>query len=111
MCILFVYTLLKVVSYYDLSVFSMSMMGFPKKNWIGCELYPSIFWIFLTLRSPLIHSPDVAGPHNHCHCLLSEGCSKGYCNFHYVGSVTELPLLLRFLVQTILLVPPLLLPL
>ena len=31
MCILFVYTLLKVVSYYDLSVFSMSMMGFQKK--------------------------------------------------------------------------------
>ena len=31
MCILFAYTLLKVVSYYDLSVLSMSVMGFQKK--------------------------------------------------------------------------------
>ena len=31
MFILFVYTLLKVVSYYDLSVLSMSVMGFKKK--------------------------------------------------------------------------------
>ena len=50
MCILFVYTLLKVVSYYDLSVLSMSVMGFPKKlGWgVGgwCELYPSLFWSF-----------------------------------------------------------------
>ena len=28
MCILFVYTLLKVVSYYDLIVLSVSVMGF-----------------------------------------------------------------------------------
>ena len=41
MCILFVglYTLLKVVSYYDLSVLSMSVMGFQKKilggGWVG----------------------------------------------------------------------------
>ena len=53
MCILFVYTLLKVVSYYDLSVLSMSVMGFHKKVWIGgFELYPVLFWIFLTLQSP-----------------------------------------------------------
>ena len=31
MLILFVYTLLKVVSYYDLCVLSMSVMGFQKK--------------------------------------------------------------------------------
>ena len=31
MCILSVYTLLKVVDYYDLSVLSMSVMGFQKK--------------------------------------------------------------------------------
>ena len=31
MCILFVYALLKVVSYYDFSVLSMSVMGFQKK--------------------------------------------------------------------------------
>ena len=39
MCILYVYTLLKVVSYYDLSVLSMSVMGFQKKVWMwgwGC---------------------------------------------------------------------------
>ena len=32
MCILFAYTLLKVVSYYDVSVVSMPMMGFRKKK-------------------------------------------------------------------------------
>ena len=55
-----IYTLLKVVSYYDLSVLSMSVMGFQKKEvWMGVggwgELYPSLFWIFgicLTLQSP-----------------------------------------------------------
>ena len=31
MCNLFVHTLLKVVSYYDLSVLSMSVTGFQKK--------------------------------------------------------------------------------
>ena len=58
-CILSVYTLLKVVSYYDLSVLSMSVMGFQKKFawWVGWwgELYPSLFWIFgifLTVQSP-----------------------------------------------------------
>ena len=44
------YTLLKVVGYYDLSVLSMSVMGFQKTNvWMGVggwgELYP-FFWIF-----------------------------------------------------------------
>ena len=29
------FTLLKVVSHYDLSVLSMSVMGFQKANWIG----------------------------------------------------------------------------
>ena len=37
MCLLSVYTLLKVVGYYDLSVLSMSVMGFQKKKfwWVG----------------------------------------------------------------------------
>ena len=39
MCILPVYTLIKVVSYYDLSVLSMPVMGFQKKfgrgGWVG----------------------------------------------------------------------------
>ena len=35
MCILFVYMLLKVVSHYDLTVLSMSVMGFQKKfGWV-----------------------------------------------------------------------------
>ena len=35
MGILYAYTLLKVVSYYDLSVLSMSVMGFHKKfGWL-----------------------------------------------------------------------------
>ena len=40
--------LLKVVGYYDLSVLSMSVMGFQKKKfgWRVCELYPNCFWIF-----------------------------------------------------------------
>ena len=51
MCILSVYTLLKVVGYYDLSVLSMSVMGFQKKVWMGGgggwgDLHPSLFWIF-----------------------------------------------------------------
>ena len=41
-CILFVYTLLKVINYYDLSVLSMSVMGFKKKIVGGWgELHPS----------------------------------------------------------------------
>ena len=45
MCILSVYTWLSVVGYYDLSVMSMSVIGFQKKL-DGCELYPIFFWIF-----------------------------------------------------------------
>ena len=59
MCILSVYTLLKVVGYYDLSVLSMSVMGCKKKVWGGWgEIYPILFWIsgiLLTLQSPLAH--------------------------------------------------------
>ena len=55
---------LKVVSYYDLSFLSMSVMGFQKKRldgdgWVGewwGDLYAVLFWIFgiiLTLPSPL----------------------------------------------------------
>ena len=35
MCILSDYTLLNVVGYYDLSVLSMSVMGFQKKKKFG----------------------------------------------------------------------------
>ena len=51
-------TLLKVVGYYDLSVLSMSVMGFQKKvwmGWVGGVSSPSFFYFlnfFLTLQSP-----------------------------------------------------------
>ena len=49
-----------IVGYYDLSVLSMSVMGFQKKfgwGWVGGwgELYPVLFWIFgkqLTCKAP-----------------------------------------------------------
>ena len=46
-CVFCRYTikLIKVVGYYDLSVLSMSVMGFQKKSLDGFEFYP-IFWIF-----------------------------------------------------------------
>ena len=49
-----IYTLLKVGWYYDLSVLSMSVMGFQKQIRVGLgdELYPvlfCVFGIFLTL--------------------------------------------------------------
>ena len=34
-CVFYLYTLLKVVGNYDLSVLSMSEMGFQKKVWMG----------------------------------------------------------------------------
>ena len=48
MCILFVYTLLKVVSYYDLSVQSMPVMGFQniKKVWMGVSSIQVYFGFF-----------------------------------------------------------------
>ena len=47
MCILSVYTLLKVVGYYDLSVLSISVMGFQRKSLDWCELYSIFFFGFL----------------------------------------------------------------
>ena len=48
-CVFGLYTLLKVVSYYDLSVLSMSVTVFQKKVWTGVgelvELYPVLFYI------------------------------------------------------------------
>ena len=61
MCILSVYSLLKVVGYYDLCVLSMSVVGFQKKKFgwrVGGwgELYPIFFkdfWNFVHLSNPL----------------------------------------------------------
>ena len=56
MCILFVYTLLKVASYYYyLSVLSMSVMGLQKKNLNGgvgraLSIFFLDFWNYLTLQ-------------------------------------------------------------
>ena len=54
--ILCVNTLLKVVSHYDLSVLSMSEMGFPKKVCMGGvsgwgALYPVFFGILIFLQN------------------------------------------------------------
>ena len=68
MCILSVYTLLKVVGYYDLSVLSMSVMGFQKKFRRGVggwgELYPSLFGIFLNFFN--FANPIVSECNNNC---------------------------------------------
>ena len=62
MCILSVYTLLKKFGYYDLSVLSMSVMGFQKKKSLDggvggwSKLYPSFFldfWNFFNFAKPL----------------------------------------------------------
>ena len=57
-CIIYC-TLLKVVGYYDLSVLSMSVMGFPTKKFgRGAggwgELYPILSLIFFNFAKPLI---------------------------------------------------------
>ena len=62
MCILSVYTLAKVVAY-DLSVLSMSVMGFQKKSlhggwWVGWALQ-FCFGFFFTLQIPLRWPEDI----------------------------------------------------
>ena len=62
MCILSVYALLKVVGYYDLSVLSMSVMVFQKKNsldggWVGGVSSIHIFLNFFNFAKPLRHLP------------------------------------------------------
>ena len=55
MCILCVNTLLKVVGHYDLSILSMSVMGFQKRvdGGGGCfEVYP-FFWNLCNFEKPL----------------------------------------------------------
>ena len=60
MCILCVFTLLKVFGDYDLNVLSMSVMGFPKKIGWGCvggvSSIQVFFWIFGIAKS-LSHLP------------------------------------------------------
>ena len=57
------YTLLKVVSYYDLSVLSMSVMGFQKNfGWEGwwmstIQVFFLIFGIFFNFAKPLSSEP------------------------------------------------------
>ena len=59
-CVSWIYITKKVVGYYDLSVLSMSVMGFQKKigcGWVGgvssIQFFCGIFGIFLTAK-PLI---------------------------------------------------------
>ena len=62
MCVLFVYTLLKVVvNYYDLSVLSMLVMGFQKESLDGCwvggvssiQVYFGFLEFFFNFAKPL----------------------------------------------------------
>ena len=66
MCVLFVYTLLKVVSYYDLSVLSMSVMGLQKSldaGWVcgmsSIQVYFGFFYFAKPRRGP--HRPILPG--------------------------------------------------
>ena len=53
MCILFVYTLLKVVSHYDLSVLSMLVMGFQKNlDRIRVRSIQHSLWICFNFAKP-----------------------------------------------------------
>ena len=55
------YTLLKGVGYYDVSVLSMSVMGFQKKVWMGGggwgQLYPFFCWNFVNFAKHLSPVP------------------------------------------------------
>ena len=55
MCIMFVYTVVKVVSYYELRVLSISAIGFQLKSLVGAVL----FWIFGTFYFAKPVSPRV----------------------------------------------------
>ena len=50
LCVFCLYTLLKVVGYCDLSVLSMSVIGFQKKVWMGVGGWGELYC--LTLQSP-----------------------------------------------------------
>ena len=60
MCILFVYTLLKGVNYYDFEYFVFECLGFQKTSldggWVGgvssIQVYFWIIGMFLTLQTP-----------------------------------------------------------
>ena len=60
-----IYTLIKVVSYYDLSVLSMSVMGFQKKVWMGGGCGLSKFFLdflnFFNFTKPLNLSEKLRG--------------------------------------------------
>ena len=74
-CVFCLYTLLKVVSHYDLKVLSMSVTGFNKKNWI---------WGWVGLSS--IHLVEDFGIFNFAHplCVTSNYGSES----HLQGSNT-----------------------
>ena len=53
MCVLFVCTLLKVLSYYDLSVLSMSVMGFQQNKSLESTLILDV-WNVVNFAEPLV---------------------------------------------------------
>ena len=70
MRIVYVYTLLKVITYYDLSVLSMSVVGFQQKKFgwgggvggVSCiQVFFLDFWKLFSFAKPLMS----AGYHSH----------------------------------------------
>ena len=77
MCFLFVYTFVKVVSYYDWSVLSTSVMGFQKKFGSGVgggvssiQVYFG-FLDFFNFAKPLTYDVTVCGCPDHITYLLT----------------------------------------
>ena len=75
MCILFVYTLLKVVSYYDMSVLWVSKESLDGGVWVGWALSKFIldFWNFFNFARPL--SGFIFWLH-HCYSPLFPSCHE-----------------------------------
>ena len=94
MCVLFVlYTLLKVVSHYDLSVRSMSVIGFQKQiGFVSSIQFYYYFWNLFNFAKPL-----------YCLCIITPiysifssyflqivpGSSSSSCYHFYVGSMFD----------------------
>ena len=100
------YTLLKVVNYYDLSVMSMSVLGFQKKDWMGCGWVvgwvgwaPSKFILdFFNFASPLHCQPmnrSISLGVCANRIVLCEIQSFIYCNWSSQANATEACILKR----------------
>ena len=74
--------LLKVVGYYDLSVLSMSVMGYPKKVWMGwvggvssIQFYFGFLEFFKLCKAPKL-GRDTSGARGPCDMEFHSCCSN-----------------------------------